>query len=46
MNNNIDNRKEFQALNFLQRDLLRRMLNKIPEKRLSAEEIVLHPWIN
>ncbi|CAD8079675.1 unnamed protein product [Paramecium primaurelia] len=42
----IDQNKELKLLQPLQIDLLKRLLNKNPEKRLSAEEFSLHPWIN
>ncbi|CAK69585.1 unnamed protein product (macronuclear) [Paramecium tetraurelia] len=42
----INQNKELQLLQPLQIDLLKRLLNKNPEKRLTAEEFSLHPWIN
>ncbi|CAD8090436.1 unnamed protein product [Paramecium primaurelia] len=38
--------QEFLDLHYLQQDLLKRILIKDPKNRLSAEELLLHPWIS
>ncbi|CAK80754.1 unnamed protein product (macronuclear) [Paramecium tetraurelia] len=43
---NVKNQTAFKLLNTLEQDLLKRLLKKDPEKRLSAEDLVLHPWIH
>ncbi|CAD8175532.1 unnamed protein product [Paramecium octaurelia] len=43
---NVKNQAAFKLLNKLEQDLLKRLLKKDPEKRLSAEDFVLHPWIH
>ncbi|CAD8079829.1 unnamed protein product [Paramecium sonneborni] len=42
---NVKNTTAFKKLNPLEQDLLKRLLKKDPEKRLSAEDFVLHPWL-
>ncbi|CAD8091083.1 unnamed protein product [Paramecium sonneborni] len=42
---NVKNTVAFKKLNPLEQDLLKRLLKKDPEKRLSAEDFVLHPWL-
>ncbi|CAD8064043.1 unnamed protein product [Paramecium primaurelia] len=43
---NVKNTAAFKVLNPLVQDLLKRLLKKDPEKRLSAEDFVLHPWLH
>lgn len=40
------NSTALSQLNPLIQDLLRRLLEKDPNKRLSAEGFVLHPWLH
>ncbi|CAD8154267.1 unnamed protein product [Paramecium octaurelia] len=42
---NVKNTSAFKKLNSLEQDLLKRLLKKDPEKRLSAEDFALHPWL-
>ncbi|CAK76664.1 unnamed protein product (macronuclear) [Paramecium tetraurelia] len=42
---NVKNTSAFKKLNPLEQDLLKRLLKKDPEKRLSAEDFSLHPWL-
>lgn len=41
----IEANPEFQSFSRVHQDLLKRLLQKDPEKRLSAEELLLHPWL-
>ncbi|CAD8056439.1 unnamed protein product [Paramecium primaurelia] len=43
---NVKNMSPFKKLNPLEQDLLKRLLKKDPEKRLSAEDFALHPWLH
>jgi serine/threonine protein kinase len=36
--------KEWEKISKLGKDILRRMLHKNPEERISAKECLLHPW--
>ncbi|CAD8086830.1 unnamed protein product [Paramecium sonneborni] len=45
-NYNVENTTQFESLDQLQQDLLKRLLRKEPEKRLSSSEFILHPWLH
>ncbi|CAD8069119.1 unnamed protein product [Paramecium primaurelia] len=53
-NYNVENTVQFESLDLLQQDLLKRLLRKEPEKRLSSTglqqyqllEFILHPWLH
>ncbi|CAD8092107.1 unnamed protein product [Paramecium sonneborni] len=45
-NYNVENTAQFESLDQLQQDLLKRLLRKEPEKRLSSSEFILHPWLH
>ncbi|KAM3135214.1 hypothetical protein pb186bvf_012679 [Paramecium bursaria] len=42
---NVKNTPKFETLNQLQQDLLKRLLKKDPEKRLSAADFTTHPYL-
>ncbi|CAD8070689.1 unnamed protein product [Paramecium primaurelia] len=44
-NYNVENTTQFESLDQLQQDLLKRLLRKEPEKRLTSKEFILHPWL-
>ncbi|CAK81564.1 unnamed protein product (macronuclear) [Paramecium tetraurelia] len=44
-NYNVENTAKFESLDQLQQDLLKRLLRKEPEKRLTSKEFILHPWL-